>query len=136
MNLSRADMGTVWAVDPQTDSMTTVAQRGFGTEPLKDFARADSDGVGCRLAAIQGTQITIADVESDECFASYREVARAAGVRAVQSTAIVDSSSRVVGIVSTYYPLPHVPLELEGLIMRRFAELVTGALVRYEPAFA
>ncbi|HET8697939.1 MAG TPA: GAF domain-containing protein, partial [Gammaproteobacteria bacterium] len=58
-----------------------------------------------------GRRIIIEDVDADEQYAPLRDVARAAGYRAVQSTPIVSRDGRRLGMISTHFRSPHRPSE-------------------------
>jgi len=62
-----------------------VAQSGFSSEFLEYFAVVDGGGAAFGRAAGTGAQAVIVDVRTDPGSAPHREVAAAAGFRAVQS---------------------------------------------------
>jgi len=129
LSLLRADRGNVQILDPADGSLRIVAQQGFDADFLDYFAVvAANDGSACGRAAAQRTQTVIVDVSIDPGFAPHREIAAAAGFRAVQSTPLTDYTDRVLGMVSIHYPNPYRPPDRDLLIMRRFGQTV-GAIM-------
>jgi hypothetical protein len=126
LELLHAERGNVQLADPATGALRIAAQRGFGAEFLDYFAVVADDGSACGRAARRAAQVMIADVTTDPGFAPHRDIAAASGFRAVQSTPLIDTSGRLVGMVSTHYPRP-VSLPARDLqVMARFGAL-TGA---------
>jgi hypothetical protein len=123
-SLLGADRGNVQIRDPVTGSLRIAAAHGFSSEFLDYFAVVKDDGSACGRAAARRAQTVITDVSTDPGFAPHREIAAAAGFRAVQSTPLVDHAGRVLGVISTHYRHPYRPPEPELQLMRRFGELV------------
>jgi len=136
LSLLRADRGNVQVLDPATGSLRIIAQHGFDADFLDYFAVvATNDGSACGRAAAQGTQTVIADVSIDPRFMPHREIAAAAGFRAVQSTPLTDHTDRVLGVVSIHYPHPYRPPDRDLLLMRRFGQTVGEAMADLLSAF-
>jgi GAF domain-containing protein len=128
LSLAGADLGNIQILDPVTGSLRIIAQSGFGAEFLDHFAAVDDDRSACGRAAKERAQTVIVDVNADEGFAPHRDIAAASGFRAVQSTPLVDQAGRLVGVVSTHYPRPHSPSELDLQLLRRYGEVVGQAM--------
>jgi GAF domain-containing protein len=128
LRMLRADRGNVQIVDPVSGSLIIAAQAGFSDEFLEYFANVDDDGSACGRAARQLKQTVIADVNTDPQFAPHREIAAASGFRAVQSTPLVDLRGHVVGVLSTHYPRPYRPSDMDLDLMKRFGELIGQAI--------
>src|SRR5690606_30882947 len=110
-------------------TLRIAAQRGFGREFLAHFhAVAPGDDSACARAMADGRRIVVADVHADPGFAPHRHVARAAGVRAVQSTPILGHDGALLGVLSTHYrePRSHTDSELRALDLcaRHAADLI------------
>src|SRR5215470_14740822 len=135
LSLLRADRGNVQILDPATGSLRIVAQHGFSADFLDHFAVVTDDGSACGRAAAQHTQTVIVDVSIDPRFAPHREIAAAAGFRAVQSTPLTDYADRVLGMVSTHYPDPYRPPDRDLLVMRRFGQRVGAIMADHLSAF-
>lgn len=128
LSMLRADRGNVQIVDPASGSLRIAAQAGFNDEFLEYFAIVDDDGSACGRAARDLAQTVIVDVDTDPRFAPHREIAAAAGFRAVHSTPLVDLRGHLVGVLSTHYPRPYRPPDADLELMKRFGELIGQAI--------
>ncbi|MBS0523746.1 MAG: hypothetical protein JSS04_08930, partial [Proteobacteria bacterium] len=61
------------------------------------------------LAVRSGKRVVVTDVASDERFASMRDIARASGFRAVQSTPVVDGAGALLAMISIHFRAPRQP---------------------------
>src|SRR5262249_5631648 len=124
--ITRADKGNIQLFDAGANSLVIKAQRGF-SQPFLDFfrhVRAGSAACGSALHAAE--RLVVEDAARSAVFAGTeaREVLRAAGVRAVQSTPLVGSTGRVLGMVSTHFGTQRRPSDAE---LRRLDLLVRQA---------
>jgi len=135
--LTGADFGNVQIVDPATGSLMLVTQAGFGPEFLEYFAVVNGDSQSvCGRAAKQCAQTVVADVRSDPGFKPHREIAAAAGFRAVQSTPLTDYAGRLIGVVSTHFRRPHRPSDRDLRLMELYADFAGEAVTRQVGAFS
>jgi len=135
MALTGADFGNVQLVDPASGALVLVTQSGFGTEFTDYFAVVDDRHSACGRAARDRAQTVIADVMTDPGFAPYRDIAAAAGFRAVQSTPLTDSDGRLVGMVSTHWRRPGRPPGRDLRVLELLGGLAGEAIARrLEPA--
>jgi len=123
LSLARAERGNIQLADPASGVLRIISQHGFDPEFLDHFAVVDDDGSACGRAAMRGTQLVIADVLTDAGFEPHRRIAAASGFRAVQSTPLIDKAGRLVGMVSTHYPLPFAPRARDLRLIKRYADL-------------
>jgi GAF domain-containing protein len=128
LSLLRADRGDVQIVDRASGSLRVAAHAGLSDEFLEYFAIVDDDGSACGRAARDLAQTVIADVNTDPRFAPHREIAAAAGFRAVNSTPLLDLRGRLVGVLSTHYPRPYRPPNADLELMKRLGELIGQAI--------
>jgi GAF domain len=131
LSLTGADFGNVQLLDPATGALTIVTQSGFGSEFTDYFAVVDDDHSACGRAARHGAQTVIADVTTDRGFAPHREIAAAAGFRAVQSTPLADSAGRLVGMVSTHFRRPGRPSGRDLRVVELYGDLAGEAVARH-----
>jgi DNA-binding NarL/FixJ family response regulator/Skp family chaperone for outer membrane proteins len=110
IKLVGADKGNVQILDRERGVLIIEAQRGFKKEFL-DFFRevSTSDDTACGRALRECERTVIEDVEQDTQYAPYRNVARAAGYRAVIFSPLVKKNGTPLGILSTHFRLPHRP---------------------------
>jgi hypothetical protein len=130
MLLMSAEFANIQLVDPRDGSLVLVAQSGFGPGFLEHFAVVrDHDSV-CGQAAWQGAQAVVADVRADPVLQPHWEVFSAAGIRAVQSTPLVDSFGRMIGMLSTHTPWPRRPSEWDLQVMGLYSRFAGEAFAR------
>lgn len=131
MALVGGDFGNIQTVDPATGSLRLVTQVGFGLEFLDYFAVVEDVHSTCGRAARQGAQTAAADIRADRGFTPHREIAAAAGFRAVQSTPLVDYAGHLIGMVSTHFQRPHRPSDRDLQAMELYADFAAEALTRH-----
>ena len=70
------------------------------------------------------------DVNADADFAPHRDIAAAAGFRAVQSTPLTDYAGRLIGMVSTHFVRPYQPSARDLRIMELYGDFAGEAVAR------
>lgn len=129
LELTSADFGDVRLFD-EAGQLRIVAQAGFGPEYVRRFAIVHDEHSTCWRAATLGAQTAVEDVRTDKDFAPLREVAAAAGFRAVQSTPLIDHEGSVVGVVSTHFRRPGPRPQGDLRAMRTYALLAGEAVAQ------
>ena len=105
-----ADKGNVQLFDPDRGTLYIAAQCGFQEDFLSFFRDVSAlDQSSCGRALTSGERVIIEDVENDGAYAELREIARAAGYRAVVSVPLLDVDGKPLGMVSTHFRSPHRP---------------------------
>jgi PAS domain S-box-containing protein len=127
--LQNADFGLVQLYNPETRMLDLVAHRGFDADFAAFFKTVDEhSATSCGRALRIGERVIIEDVQTDPNFAPYRQIAAAAGFRAVQSTLLFSRSGAPLGVLSTQFRAPHRPsehdLRLTDLYARQAAEMI------------
>ena len=120
-----ADCGIVQLFDSTNHMLRIVAQRGFDDEFVKYFDTAgDEAHPACRGAMKKQSRIVVTDVSTDPLFSKdLKNLLLRARVRSFQSTPLIDSSEKVVGVVSTLYSrpegfMPHMGKVVDDLAAR------------------
>src|SRR5579871_4436951 len=85
----------------------------------------------CGRAARQGAQTAVADGRADPGLTPHREIAAAAGFRAVQFTPLVHYAGDLIGMVSTHFQRPYRLSDRDLRIMERYAGFAGEALTRH-----
>jgi PAS domain S-box-containing protein len=112
IQLMGADKGKIQLIEPHRPVLKVITQRGFQQDFLDFFHEVSiTDNSGCGRALRSGERIVIEDIEEDSLYAPLREIARAAGYRAVVSTPLVDIDGTPLGVVSTHFGSVHRPTE-------------------------
>jgi GAF domain-containing protein len=108
---SGADFGNVQLLNTTDNTLRIVAAHGFDSRFLEFFESVKvADECDCAAAMRDHSRIFVADVARHPSFStSSREMLQQSSVRSVQSTPLVGSSGRFLGVVSTHYRQPNGP---------------------------
>ena len=129
--MHRADFGNIQVYNPAIRKLEIVAQRGFKQDFIDSFRTVGiDDESACARAMRQGKQVTIEDVETDPAYVPYREIAAAAGYRAVQSTPLVSRRGDLIGMLSTHFRQPHLPTDRELRMLDLYARQAADVIER------
>lgn len=130
--ISHADFGNIQLLDPDS-GLKIAAQRGF-PQWYVDFWNKLTSGKGsCGSALAAGQRVIVPDVEQSPVFVGKPglEMQRRVGVRAVQSTPVISSGGKLLGMFSTHFRKPHTPdehaLKLLDLLARQAADIIERA---------
>jgi PAS domain S-box-containing protein len=95
------------------DTLRIVAHHGHEPPFLGYFASAERRASACGEALLRGERVIIPDIEKSPVFTGTPSlpVLRAASVRAVQSTPMVNRTGETVGIITTQWDAPNQPGE-------------------------
>lgn len=127
-----ADMGNVQILQPERNVLTIAVQQGFDQEFLNFFSEVSvEDDSACGRALHSRERVVVTDVETEPTFAPYREIARAAGFRAVQSTPLLAHNGNPLGIVSTHFRWPRRLSEQEHYCLDLYARLAANFIERF-----
>jgi GAF domain-containing protein len=119
--------GSVQLADEERNGLRLVASRGLhpASAAFWDFVGSGSSSV-CGMALAAGSRAVVEDVEAEFADAASLGEFRRSELRAVQSTPLATDDGRLVGMLSTYWRVPHEPSpeELRLLdVLARFADL-------------
>jgi len=127
LKVTRAEKGIIQLLDEATGRLTIVAQQGFLPELLSAFEDCICDAHAAWALSLQAEgHLIVGDISKSVGAVPSLEVLSSAGVRAVQFTPILSSSGTILGIISTYFVIPHRPderdLRLVDLLARQTAD--------------
>jgi GAF domain-containing protein len=106
-----------------------VAEQGLRAPFLLAFREVrTTDGCACGRACQTGVPIVVSDVDLDEPYAPFREIAKQAGYRSVQSTPLVTSDGVPLGMVSTLFANRYVPTKIEMAICKEYCTMAADHL--------
>jgi PAS domain S-box-containing protein len=107
-----ADYGNIQLYDSTKKGLEIVVQRGFPPAFLDFFKLVSADDdCACGHALRSGERIIIEDVQTNDEYVNLRDIAAAAGYRAVQSTPLLTAGGEMLGMLSTHFRSPHRPSE-------------------------
>jgi hypothetical protein len=133
-----SDAASVQVFDHDQGGLRLAGWRGFDPASAAFWGLVVPESAStCGLALAAGTRVVVPDVEAAATLAGSDDLHeyRRSGLRAVQSTPLVTSEGRVVGMLSTHWQRPHeVRAEelrlidvLARLVRARRAELLDWA---------
>ncbi len=133
--IAGADKGTLQLIRPGSESLEIVAQRGFEQSYI-DFFSSVSHGSAavCATAFRQGERVIVEDVTESLIFTNTPalNIQLAAGVRAVQSTPLINRRGEMIGMLSTHWSKPQNPdehvLRYIDLLARQAADIIERKL--------
>ncbi len=137
--ITRADKGNIQILDLSTGKLKIAAQRGFHPPFLKFFELVDAgEAATCGIVMKKMERVVIHDITCSPIFSGSKAlgILLDEGVRAVQSTPLVNRSGKLLGIISTHYSKVHVPdeheLRLIDILARQAADIVERQKVEEE----
>ncbi len=95
-----------------------------------DGTRIGPKAGSCGTAAYTKKPAIVTDIETDPLWEDYRQVARAAGLRACWSTPIFARDGRVLGTFALYYREPRAPNDADRELIARATDVAGIAIER------
>jgi GAF domain-containing protein len=133
ITMTGADMGTLQRYDEKNDCLRIVASRSLSDEALSFFGvvRRDTNST-CSVALTRRMHVFVADVSTSYLFVGTRELdmLRATGVAAVQSTPLISSNGRLLGVFTTHFREPRS--EINRVALDRLAVQLADTLEQRE----
>jgi len=98
-------LGSIMLVDSQTQQLRHAASVSLPSEYIEAIngLRIGPNVGSCGTAAFSGERVIVADVQSHPDWTEYRDVVRAAGLRACWSEPIVSGKGELLGTFGMYY---------------------------------
>lgn len=132
MHSEYASMQMIHSEESEGDKLQLLAFRGFNQEAAKfwKWVYAKDAGSTCGEALRVGKRVVASNVEECEFMKDTEdlEVYLQTGIHAVQTTPLYSRSGNIIGMISTHWSKPHVPLESElrylDLLARQAADLI------------
>lgn len=130
VELMRSDMGNIQVLDKDSN-LKIVAHCGF-KQPFLNFFSCVSPiiAASCGEAKAAKKRVIVRDITTSPIFVGTAslKIMLEAGVRACQSTPLVNCSGELMGMISTHYQEPHAPDESDlrflDLLARQAADLI------------
>ena len=131
IEISGADKGYIQLVDPASGSLNFTNECGFDPSFMDLFSDGDRSSA-CGLAVETQQRVIVEDVRQSALFVGSPELKamNKASVRAVQSTPLVSSAGRVLGVIATHFSSTRRPTEQELRLMDLLARQAADYLER------
>lgn len=127
-----ADFGNLQLYEQSLDGLVIVAQRNLRAEFLEHFALVRrADGSACARCLDGVGPTVVEDVAADRDFDPHRQVIARAGIRAIESSPLVDEAGRLIGVISTLYRAPRTFSDAERQAIGRHAQAVCSGLAAH-----
>lgn len=124
-----AERGNIQLVDRQ-EQLVIVRQFGLCAAFLRAFDRIPLDGASvCGRAAQARKTVVVADVEKDEAFRPFREIARLVPFRSVLSSPLLGGDGDCIGMVSVHFANRFTPSTLELQSLERYCRELAAVLL-------
>ena len=130
IDITEADFGNIQIID-SSQRLRIVVNRGFEAEFLDYFAVVESSESACGVALEQNRRVIVPDVRKNSFFnVDSRRIMLRANALAVQSTPLISSCGRLLGMLSTHYCVPRRPLLTKLPYLDRLARRTADLLGR------
>ncbi|MBD2099576.1 PAS domain S-box protein [Leptolyngbya sp. FACHB-261] len=130
ITLTRADAGSIQALDESTQELVLIASQGIDRTVTDQFQRVTASSItSCGLVLATGKRafVDFEAPESEDPDGFFR-LHLDTGLISVQSTPLISRSGRWIGIASTHWRKHHRPTEQElrflDLLVRQAADLI------------
>jgi len=125
-----AERGNIQLLDRQ-GQLVIVRQSGMCAAFLRTFGRTPlENGTVCGRAALARRTMVVADVESDEPFRPFRDIARMVPFRSVLSSPLLAPEGGCIGMVSVHFANRFTPSTLELQSLERYCHELAAVLLK------
>ncbi|MBX6331203.1 MAG: response regulator, partial [Gemmatimonadaceae bacterium] len=128
VEIQRGASGVLLLYDEARNDLCTVASVGLSDDYLRRIARISANEGACGLAVTEKRSVVVEDAEHDPIQAPLRDVVRSAGVRGVFSVPLVGRAGAALGVIASYFEVPHRPTEHEQRLVELYAQHASWAL--------
>ena len=133
IEITGAVKGNVQLFDEESGTLYIAVQREFEKPFLKFFATVRAaEAATCGAALKSAKRVVVEDVTRSHIFAGQAslDILLQAGVRAIQSTPMISTAGKTVGMISTHFDRAHRPSERELRFMDLLARQAADFLER------
>lgn len=131
IEVMHTDKGSVQLYDRCNDRLQLVSTIGLPSDFDRQLTHVDAgESTPCAAALRSAQRIVIEDLPAISDVGEFAQRLRAYGIRAAQSTPILDDGGAVAAIVTTYFDRPREPAERELRLLDLHVEVVRRQLQR------
>jgi GAF domain-containing protein len=111
------------------DDVIIVAHRQLPLAFVEKFGHIKPGDTSASGRALQSRRsVVIPDVDLEPSYKPWLDAARLAGYRSIQSTPLITSGGRMLGVVSTLFANPHEPTNIEMDTLKQYSVLASDHL--------
>ena len=132
IEITGADKGNIQLLNPDSDMLTLVTQRGFDEPFLELIECGHNSDSACGVALQTKQRVVVENVNESEIYwgKPTLEAMRQADVLAVESVPLISSAGQALGVISTHFSNAHRPSEQELRLMDLLARQTADYLER------
>ena len=105
--MCKTKAGTLQLINKENNTLEIATSFGLSDEFINHFRIVDcNDGSICGRAFAKGETIIIPDLTTDKLFAKHLNLALQNNIISVQSTPLISSSNKIVGMISVHFMTP------------------------------
>ena len=124
-------MGLLSLSDPDAAGLRVGASTGLDETFLKAREFTKTGFGACGTSFAERRRVIVEDIETDPICEPFREVLRAAGIKAVHSTPLITRSGKLIGVLTTHFRHQHRPsdreIHLSNLCARQAVDFIENA---------
>ena len=139
VRVMRSDFASLQMLFPERGTggeLQLLAFRGFNPEAARfwEWVRADSKST-CGLALLTGERAIAPEIATCEFMAGSedQQIYLQTGIHACQTTPLIGSSGRIVGMISTHWRTPHLPSERDLRVFDYLAKQAADLMEHSSP---
>lgn len=130
MMMCETKAGTLQLINKGNNTLEIATSFGLSDDFVAHFRIVScTDGSVCGRALAKGKTIFIDDLTTDKLFARHLNLALQNNITAVQSTPLISSRNKIVGMVSVHYTTPK---KISKISLQEFETFCTKAADRIE----
>ncbi len=132
MMMNDTKAGTLQILNKENNTLDLVAASGLSPEFIEHFKVVTiDDGSVCGRALDSGQTVFIADLSTDKAFKSHLNLALKNNILAVQSTPLITSNGRLIGMVSNHFRVSHQPSRIHLEEFEKFCRSAADRIEEY-----
>ena len=121
MMMNGTKAGSLQMINTQDHSLEIVSSFGLSNEFIEHFKKVTiNDGSICSRALQTGETVLIGDITQDKQFARHLFVTMQNNINSIQSTPMISSNGRLMGMISTHSSITRNPSKTSQLKFESF----------------
>lgn len=132
MMMNGTNAGTLQIINNNDQSLEIACSAGLSDEFIEHFQKVTiNDGSVCGRALHARETVFVGDITQDKSFARHLYLAMRNNINAVQSSPLISSNGRLIGVMSTHFRITRNATKIH---LQKFEEFCRKASDRIEEA--